>query len=407
MPEQLKTPIRRLGILTGGGDVPGLNPAIKAVADRADSMGISVLGLRGGWEGITFLDRSRGREGVVFCPGDPETWQHGHVMPLTRLATAGIDRQGGTILQSTRTNPANVKAGDLPPHLASYGAGRAPGDKVDLTREVIENMRFLDLDGIVVVGGDDTQSFGARLVSEGVPAWGIPKTMDNDVPGTDYCLGFQTAIERASEFIGRIQSTGSSHRETILFRIFGRNAGFTALETAIVASVNRVLIPEVPSNIDRLAELIAADRKNPLQYSTVIVSEGANLGMPVPEEGPADAYGHRKKIDIAEFLARELGQRLPKVRFLNMDITYILRAGEPVVHDRYMGYYYGNLIMNQVEQKQHGVMAAYRDGQFIVTDIPSKKLPARTVDPADYHPTEYRPNFERITGPYRPQQVTK
>ncbi|MGA7326458.1 MAG: 6-phosphofructokinase [Rhodomicrobium sp.] len=407
MPEQLSTAIRRLGVLTGGGDVPGLNPAIKALVYRAETMGISVIGLRGGWEGITYLDRSRGWDGLLFREDQGETWKHGYVMPLSRLNTRDIDREGGTILQSTRTNPANVKVSELPPHLASLGQGRSPDQKVDLTNVVLENLSFLELDGLVVIGGDDTQSFGARLVERGFPVWGIPKTMDNDVPGTDYCLGFQTAITRATEFIGRIRSTAASHRQTVLFRLFGRNAGFTALETAIAAWADRVLIPEVPANIDRLAELVASDRQNPESHSIVVLSEGANFGMPVPEEGPADAYGHRKKINIADFLANELGARLPNVRFLPLDLTYILRAGEPVVHDKSMAIFYANLVMSQIEAKRHGVMAAHRNGEFIVTDIPGKNYPARRVDPADYHSTRYRPNFERVNGPYRPQLESK
>ena len=235
--------------------MPGINAAIKALVYRAHDDDIGVLGLRGGWEGITFLDRSLGRDRLTFRFDMPETWQQGYIMPLTRLSTRTIDRQGGTILESTRTNPANVKVANLPPHLASYGEGRKPEERVDLTDEVLQNMRFLELDGLVVIGDDDTQSFGAVLAAQGVPVWGIPETMDNDVPGTEYCLGFQTAIDRAAEYIGRIRSTAGSHRETILFRIFGRNAGFTALETAIVASVDRVLIPEVPADVDRLAEL--------------------------------------------------------------------------------------------------------------------------------------------------------
>jgi 6-phosphofructokinase len=403
MPEHIVKPIRRLGVLTGGGDVPGLNAAIKALVYRANQMGISVPGIREGWEGITYLERARGLEALIFRPDVPETWHGGYIVPLTRLNTRTIDRQGGTILQSTRTNPANVKVADLPPHLASYAKGHTPQERVDLTDEVLANMRFLELDGLVVIGGDDTLSYGSVLAAKGVPVWGIPKTMDNDVPGTEYCIGFQTAISRAAEFIGRIRSTAGSHSETILFRMFGRDAGFTALETAIVAWVDRVLIPEVAVDVDRLAELIVEDRQNPRNYSTVVLSEGANLGMPVPEVGPPDAYGHRKKVNVAEYLAEQLSNRLPGIRFLPIDLTYFLRSGEPEVYDKHMAIYYANLIMSQVEAGQHGVMAAYRNGAFIVTDIPGKNYPARRVDPADYHPTRYRPRFERITGPYLPQ----
>ncbi|OLB44623.1 MAG: hypothetical protein AUH05_04540 [Ktedonobacter sp. 13_2_20CM_53_11] len=405
MPGQITSPIRRLGVLTGGGDVPGLNPAIKAVVYRAETMGISILGLRAGWEGITFMDRSRGFDALIFRPDEPATWQGSYLMPLNRLNTRTIDRRGGTILQSTRTNPARTKASDLPPHLSAYGKGHAPDDRVDLTDEVLANISFLELDGLVVIGGDDTLSYAAVLSAKGVPIWGIPKTMDNDVPGTDYCIGFQTAISRAAEFITRMRSTAGSHSETVLCRMFGRDAGFTALEAAIVSWADRLLIPEVPADIDTLAKLVVKDRRNPNNYSIVILSEGANLiGLPVPEVGPPDAYGHRHKANIAEFLAEQLSARLPGVRFLPVDLTYFLRSGEPDAYDKHMPIFYANLVMSFVEQGMHGVMAAHRNGEFISTDIPDKSFSARRVDPADYHSTRYRPRFEHISGPYRPQE---
>jgi 6-phosphofructokinase len=403
MPIQTQKKIRSLGVLTGGGDVPGLNAAIKALVYRAEPLGISILGLRSGWEGITYLDRTRGRDGLIFRAEDPATWQGHYLMPLNMLNTSTIDRQGGTILQSTRTNPAKVKVGDLPAHLAAYGAGHDANERIDLTEEVITNLNFLELDGLVVIGGDDTLSYGAVLASKGIPVWGIPKTMDNDVPGTDYCIGFQTAITRATEFINRIRSTMESHSQTVLFRIFGRDAGFTTLETAIVAWADRALIPEVPSNIDRLAELVLQDRHNPHHASTVLLAEGANLGMPVPEVGEPDAYGHRKKADMAEFLAAELSARIKGVRFLTMDLTYYLRAGEPVVHDKRMAIFYANMAMSAVEKGMYDVMCAYRNGSFIYTDIPSKKFSARRINPADYDANLYRPRLEAITGPYEPQ----
>ena len=403
MPGKTQKPIRSLGVLTGGGDVPGLNAAIKALAYRAESMGVHLMGLREGWRGITYLNRSHSIESQIYNFEVPITWQEAYLMPLHRLNTRTIDRQGGTFLQSSRTNPAKVKVSELPPHLKSYAEGRAPDDQVDLTAEVLANMDFLKLDGLVVIGGDDTQSYGAILSAKGVPVWGIPKTMDNDVPGTDYCIGFQTAINRAAEFINRVRSTAGSHSETILFRLFGRDAGFTAFETAVATWTDRLLIPEVSASIDILANLIVDDRKNPHNYSTVVLSEGANFGIPVPEVGLPDAYGHRKKANVAEFLADQLTQRLPKIRFLPIDLTYFLRSGEPDVYDKHMAIYYANLIMSLVESGTHGVMAAHRNGSFICTDIPGKGLHARRVDPETYHSTRYRPRFEHITGPYKPQ----
>src|SRR5579885_1569232 len=340
MPGQLSRPVRALGVLTGGGDVPGLNAAIKALVYSTEPLGIRITGIREGWEGITFLDRARGLNNLIFDADDPKTWDSNYLMPLNRLNTRTIDRQGGTILQSTRTNPARTQVGDLPAHLKSYGEGYRADDRVDLTEEVLKNMSFLQLDGLVVIGGDDTLSYANKLVSKGVPVWGIPKTMDNDVPGTDYCIGFQTAISRAAEFINRMRSVAGSHRHTVLFRMFGRDAGFTALETAIVTWADRLIIPEVPVNIDHLAELIVQDRRNPHNYSTVVMSEGANLGVPVPEIGPADAYGHRKKANVAEFLDDELTKRMPNVRFLPIDLTYFLRSGEPEVYDKRMAIFF-------------------------------------------------------------------
>lgn len=404
MPAKLSKPVRALGVLTGGGDVPGLNAAIKALVYCATSMNITITGLRDGWEGITLLDRSRSRDELIFNPTDPQTWKKNYLIPLHRLNTRSIDRTGGTILQSTRTNPAKMRVGDLPPHLAHYGQGHTPDERVDLTLEVLANLDFLKLDGLVVIGGDDTLSYGAALSAQNVPVWGIPKTMDNDVHGTDYCIGFQTAISRAAEFINRIRSTAGSHSETVLFRMFGRDAGFTALETAIVTWTDRCLIPEVPCDIDTLAKLVIEDRHNPRNYSTIVMSEGANLGVPVPEVGAPDAYGHRKKANVAEFLADQLTSRLPGIRFLPIDLTYFLRSGEPEVYDKHMAIYYANVVMNAMEQGMYGVIAAHRDGAFILTDIPGKNWPARRVDPADYHPTRFRPRFEHITGAYRPQE---
>jgi 6-phosphofructokinase len=403
MPEQTTTQIRKIGVLTGGGDVPGLNAAIKGLVYPAERAGIEVVGLRAGWEGITYLDRARGQQGLIFDAGDPASWQGGYVMPLNRLNTRDIEREGGTILQSTRTNPAKVKVSDLPAHLAAHGESHAPGDRIDLTDEVLANISFLGLDGLVVIGGDDTLSYGAVLTKRGVPVWGIPKTMDNDVPGTEYAIGFQTAIARATDFINKMRSTASSHSETVLFRMFGRDAGFTALETAAVTWADRVLIPEVEADIDQLADLITNDRQNPRHYSMVIMSEGANLGVPVPEIGEPDAYGHRKKENVAEFLAEELTKRMPKVRFLAVDLTYFLRSGEPVVTDKQVAINYANIIMNQILAGTYGIMAGRWDGKFIYTDIPGKNLPARRVNPAEYNADRYRPAFERIDAPYHPQ----
>ena len=404
MPARLDTKVKRLGILTGGGDVPGLNAAIKAMVYRTAPEGVSVTGIRSGWEGITFYNPDAPASEVLYDPNDPTSWRR-YIWPLSRANTRTIDQMGGTILGSTRTNPARVRVADLPPHLKARGDGHGPEERIDLTDVVLANLEALQLDGLVVIGGDDTLSYGAVLAKKNVPVWGIPKTMDNDVPGTDYAIGFQTAISRASEFITRMRSTAASHGETVLFRMFGRDAGFTALETAIVTWADRVLIPEVPCAINRLAELVMEDRKNPAAYSIIVMSEGANLeGAAVPEYGQADAYGHRPKANVAEFLAAELAKRIERVRFLPVDLTYILRSGEPDEYDKHVAIFYANLAANLVLQGTHGVMMAHKQGQYVYTDLPGKELPARRVDPANYNALRYRPNFEGISGTYIPQK---
>ncbi|HET9495832.1 MAG TPA: 6-phosphofructokinase [Chloroflexia bacterium] len=399
---QLRRPVRRLGILTGGGDVPGLNAAIKAVVYRAEPANIEIIGIRAGWEGLAFLNRDLTFEQQTFNSEDRDTWERGYLRPLNRLRTRNIDRSGGTVLQSTRTSPLRVHVSILPPHLEQYALGLEPHDCVDLTDEVIQNVEWLGLDGVIAIGGDGTLRYASYLASKGVPVWAIPKTMDNDVPGTEYAIGFQTAINRAAESINRIRSTAGSHRETVVFRIFGRDAGFTALETAFVTWADRCIIPEVPVDLEHLSELVVLDRNNPSLYSIIVMSEGANLGRPVPELEPPDIYGHKKKMNIAEFLAQELTRRIPHVRFLPVDLTYELRSGEPDVYDKHLAIVYGNLIMSAVEQGTHGIMAAFREGRYVMTDIPTAQVESRRVDPHDYNVERYRPNFERIHGYYIP-----
>src|SRR6266700_685694 len=278
MPGQTSKPIRSLGVLTGGGDVPGLNAAIKALVYRGQPMEVRITGLRAGWKGITCIDRSRSRDELIFRSDDPNAWEGHYLMPLNKLNTRTIDRQGGTILQSTRTNPANARVGDLPPHLKAYAANHEPDDRVDLTGEVLANLDFLELDGLVVIGGDDTLSYGATLAAKGVPVWGIPKTMDNDVHGTDYCIGFQTAISRAAEFINQLRSSAGSHERIAIIELFGRNCGETSLLASYLAGADRAIIPEVPFDPQRLAELLIGDKRaNPSNYAIVTISEGAHM----------------------------------------------------------------------------------------------------------------------------------
>src|SRR6059036_1560346 len=314
---------RRIGILTGGGDVPGLNPVIKSVVYRSTELGYQVIGIRRGWEGLTHM-----RPGPAL---DPE-----YLRRLDRDNTRTIDRSGGTVLHTSRTNPRKIRAERLPPNLSpERAASLQSGDGVyDLTPFVLENIERLGLDYLVAIGGDDTLSFARVLSESGVPLIAIPKTMDNDVPGTEYCIGFSSAITRAKELIGRQRTTLGLHERLGVFRIFGRDAGFSALHIAYVTSA-RCVIPEAPFDLDRLVEILVEDkRNNPSRYAFVIAAEGAVWkGGAIPEYGPADAFGHRHKTNIAETLADEVQKRTGEAT-LASELTYDLRSGDPDALDQ-------------------------------------------------------------------------
>jgi 6-phosphofructokinase 1 len=308
----------RIGILTGGGDVPGLNSVIKSVVYRSSEMGREVIGIRKGWEGLTHMNPAKGLD-------------EDYLQLLTRDNTRRIDRTGGTVLHTSRTNPLRIKKSKVPEHLD--GAEREKllqsGDNYDFTSIVLRNLERLGIGCLIVIGGDDTLSFAETLHQHDVPLIGIPKTMDNDVRGTEYCIGFATAITRARELITRQRTTLGSHERIGIFRIFGRDSGFTALYTGYVTS-SRCLIPEYSFDLDRLSKLLMEDkRNNPSNYSLVVVSEGAVWkGQDVAEYGEADAYGHRKKVDVGHALAAEM-KRITGEDTMTSDLTYDLRSGEP------------------------------------------------------------------------------
>lgn len=379
---------RRIGILTGGGDVPGLNAVIKSVVYRATAQGGEVVGIRRGWEGLTHL-RTQG--------GPDETY----IQPLDRTSTRTIDRTGGTILHTSRTNPRKMSRPSLPEHL---DAGRLPsletGDGVyDLTPVVLENVDSLGIDVLVTIGGDDTLSFSQVLVQEGVPLVAIPKTMDNDVQGTEYCVGFSTAITRAKEAINRQRTTLGSHERIGIFRIFGRDAGFTALYTAYVTA-GRCVIPEAPYHIDRLAAVLADDhRNNPSHYAFVITAEGAIWrGARMQDIGDADAFGHRHKANVGEALAAELKRRTG-IETLASELTYELRSGEPDSLDSMIAITFANVAMDLVESGRTGRMVAIQDGKYGDAPLPDPALGPRTVDvPAMYNDERFRPRYNGKHG---------
>ena len=376
--------MKRIGILTGGGDVPGLNSVIKSVVYRSSEVGWEAVGIRRGWKGLTHVDTSREDGG-------------GYLRPLDRATTRAIDRTGGTVLHTSRTNPSSMKGSSLPELVdAARREQMATGDdQYDLTPVVLENLERLGIDALVAIGGDDTLSYAARLGREGFPVIAIPKTMDNDVQGTEYCIGFSTAITRAKELINRQRTTLGSHERIGVFRIFGRNAGYSAWYSAYVTSA-RCVIPEAPFDLDALAEVLAWDwRTNPSNYAFVIASEGAIWrGGEITEVGEADAYGHRHKADVGEALAAELKRRTG-IETVNSDLTYDLRSGDPDALDQLVAITFANIAVDLLAEGTFGRMTAIRDGNYAHAPLPERSLGARQLDVATmYNAERFRPRYE-------------
>ncbi|MAF27375.1 MAG: 6-phosphofructokinase [Gemmatimonadota bacterium] len=378
----------RIGVLTGGGDVPGLNAVIKSVVYRGSEMGREVVGFRRGWMGLTHMDPSK--------PEDPEFYR-----PLTRENTRRIDRSGGTILHTSRTNPKNVSEKIVPEHMTAESLARLGSyDGVyDFTPVVMENLDRLGVGCLVAIGGDDTLSFAAHLHHAGMPVIAIPKTMDNDVRGTEYCIGFSTAITRAKELITRQRTTLGSHERIGIFRIFGRDAGFTALYTGYVTST-RCLIPEHRFDLEEVVDLLASDKAgNPSNYALIVMSEGASWsGHKVGEYGVADAYGHRRKVDIGLLFGEEITRRTG-VRTLHSDLTYDLRSGAPDAIDQIVATTFANIAMDLVADGVSGRMIAVQGGRYAHTDIPDPALGPRVVDVDTlYNAERCRPQYNEKLG---------
>lgn len=388
---------RHIGVLTGGGDVPGLNAAIKSVYAAAKDRGWTRDGT--GHANVTGI--LRGWKGAVHMAPDPETGEWGHVLPLTDDAVREVDRFGGTFLHSSRTRPDRMRRKELPEELQRRveELPRVSDDHVDATDAVIENLNRLGIDCLVAIGGDDTLGYGRTLSSRGFPVVGIPKTMDNDVRGTEYCLGFATAITRAVTFINRQRTHLGSHETVGVFRIFGRDAGFSALGTAMAISDLRCAIPEHSFELDDLCEVIARDHdENPTHYALVVCSEGAIWkGGVLGEVGAADAYGHRHKQNVGEALVEEITRRtgLPA---RTQDLTHDLRSGDPDPLDRIIANTYGTLAIELVSQGRIGRMVAIRDGIYSEVELPDPAAGSRTVDPSDYDAKRFRPDFAARFG---------
>ncbi|MCY4620981.1 MAG: 6-phosphofructokinase [bacterium] len=374
----------RIGILTGGGDVPGLNPAIKSFTNRMDEAGHSVLGLRRGWGAVLAID-----------PDDPDSIS-AHTIPLDPLAVRTIDRTGGTILHSSRTNPGRVGDENLPPFLTPSET-EAP---YDLTGHAVRVIERLGLDALVAIGGDDTLSYALRMHHEGVPVVAIPKTMDNDVPGTDYCIGFSTAVTRSVRFINDLRSAVGSHERVAVVELFGRYSGETSLVSGYLASADRTLIAEVPFDIERLAGMVVADRAaNPSSYAVVVVSEGATMsGGERVESGAADAYGHRKLGGIGETTG-SLIKQMTGIGIMNQRVGYLMRSGPPDVLDLMVGTNFGTMAAEMLLAGTSGDMVAIRQGVYTTTGLAVLAEGARRVDVDTFYDAEaYRPRVRALAG---------
>jgi 6-phosphofructokinase 1 len=384
--------MKRVGILTGGGDVPGLNSVIKSVVYRGTEIGCEVIGIRLGWEGLTHVNLD-----------DPASKSR-YILPLNRENTRTIDRTGGTFLHTSRTNPAAMRS--LPEHLNPEDFPKREitrkGEKVvvwDVTKQVLRNLDRLGIEYLIAIGGDDTLSYAARLHKEGVKVICIPKTMDNDVRNTEYCIGFSTAITRATSAIERQRTTVGSHERIGIFRVFGRDAGYTALYTAYVTSL-RCAIPEYKFNLEKMIDLLLTDkRNNPSNYAMVVLSEGAEWeGYKVQEYGEPDAYGHRKKMNVAEAFSDEIKKRTKEETMVS-DLTYELRSGEPDFLDKMIATTFGNMALDCLAENVSGVMMAIQNGCYVRAEIPDPALGPRKVDVATMYNTErYRPNYANKAG---------
>jgi 6-phosphofructokinase len=381
-----------IGILTGGGDVPGLNPAIRAVTVRALREGFKVLGIRRGWAGLIEIDRDRKNESD-------------HVINLTEEVVNKVGRTGGTFLHSSRTRPSHVPLTAMPDHLRD----RFTDEVNDLSDEVLANIEYLGIDTLVPIGGDDTLSYGVHLHEQGVRVIALPKTMDNDVPGTDYCIGFSTCVTRTIAMTHALRTSAGSHERFLVIEVFGRYAGFTALLPTMAGAANRCVIPEHTFDIDHLCERLSKDRrKNPSKYSVVLVSEGATFtgeSEMVYEDQEKDMFGHKKLGGIGDRVARALRELSPKynngyrVNVVNQRLGYLVRSGDPDALDSVVPMAFGNLAMDLILDGVSGRLVNIRNGRYDNVPIEVVTSRKKVVDVRKFYNTErLRPKYTRFEG---------
>ncbi len=377
-----------IGILTGGGDVPGLNPAIRAVTFRALREGYEVIGFRRGWGGMIDIVR------------DEKHDNSNNFQRLTEDVVNRAGRTGGTFLHSSRTNPGRVSKSSVPEHLRdTYNA-----EKNDLTPEVLKNLAWLGIEYMIPIGGDDTLSYGVRLFKEGVRVVAIPKTMDNDVPGTDYCIGFSTCISRTIQMTNALRTSAGSHERFMVLEVFGRYAGFTAMLPTMAGAANRCVIPEHKFNIENLAELMVHDRnRNPSRYSIVLVSEGAMFegGEMVFQKEAADAFGHKKLGGIGELVSEELTERSAKynkgkkIECITQKLGYLVRCGDPDAIDSIAPMAYGNLALDLIMNRIHGRLVVLKNGRYDNVPIETVTATKKVVNLKEHYSIErLRPVYQ-------------
>jgi 6-phosphofructokinase 1 len=381
----------KIGILTGGGDVPGLNPCIKAVVNRAVREGHEVVGIRRGWAGLLEFNRD-----------DAGSFSKNFI-PLDNQAVRTIDRTGGTMLHTSRTNPSKVKPSAVPEFLRDpeHPDAEATDPRLrDFTPHVLKNLEHLGIDRLIPIGGDDTLSYGERLHSEGFPVVAIPKTMDNDVYGTDYCIGFSTAVTRSVQFIHQLRTSAGSHERIAVVELFGRNSGETSLISSYLAGVDRAIISEVPFDPERLAELVLQDKHaNPSNYVMVTISEGAHMtGGKVVEFGETDAYGHRRLGGIGEITGEAL-KKLTGENIINQRLAYLMRSGAPDALDLMVAVNFAHMAMDLITTGASGRLVALRNGSY--THIPMSTVTSgvKRVDVDElYDVKAYRPKVRHVLG---------
>lgn len=379
---------KRIGLLTGGGDVPGLNSAIKSIVWRMDEAGWEVVGLRRGWAALINI--------IPDAAADNSKW----IMPLNRASTRTIDRTGGTILHSSRINPEIVRADAVPRHLRDAYVKPSADGTIDLTDAAVRTFDFLELDALVAIGGDGTLTFAKRLDEEKVPVIAIPKTMDNDVYGTDYCIGFSTAVTRSVRFINDLRTAAGSHERFLIVELFGRYSGETCLLTSYLASTDRALLAEVPYDPGRLLELLSADKRaNPSNYAVLAVSEGAypSGGQPVVS-GEPDDHGHRKLGGIGllleEFLENQSGEKV-----IYQQLGYLMRSGTPDSLDQLVANNFGNQAANLALSNETGKLVAILGGRYTAVPVSVVGEGIKRVDVDRFYDSKrYRPRIENVTG---------